>query len=226
MVQLTRSGPVISPAVRHLDRLRTQFDGEHCIRLPGFIDAELLRFIQKQIEHARFDICVHENIGAELTPAEDVTLSLLLFLSNDPKLFEVIRQVTRCGRIGCFTGRVYRMAPGAGHYDSWHSDAAEHRLIGMSVNLGSHSYDGGIFRLREASSKKLLCEVANTGPGDAIVFRIARHLQHCVTTVEGTQPKTAFAGWFKSEPEFLSLLTRTETAGEESLHTGGSGSVE
>ena len=226
MVQLTRSGPVISPAVPHLDRLRTQFDGEHCIRLPGFIDAELLRFIQKQIEHAGFDVCVHENIGVELTLAEDITLSLLLFLSNDPKLFEVVRQVTRCDHIGSFMGRVYRMAPGAGHYDSWHSDTAAHRLIGMSVNLGAHSYDGGVFRLREVSSKKLLCEVANTGPGDAIVFRIAKHLEHCVTTVEGTVPKTAFAGWFKSEPEFRALLTRTETAGEESLHTGGSGSVE
>jgi hypothetical protein len=226
VIQLTRSGPVISPAARHLDRLRTQFDGEHCIRLPAFIDAELLRFIQKHFEHARFDIYVHKNIGVELSLAENVALSLLLFLSNDPKLFDVIRQITGCDRIGCFVGRVYRMAPGAGHYDSWHDDTLEHRLIGMSVNLGAHSYDGGIFRLREASSKKLLCEAVNTGPGDAIVFRIARHLEHCVTTVEGTEPKTAFAGWFKSEPEFLSLLTRTETAREESLHTGGSGSVE
>lgn len=226
MVHLTRSGPVISLAVHHRDRLRTQFDRDHCIRMPGFFDVELLRFVQKQIEHARFDVRVHKNIGVELCLTEDVTLSLLLFLSNDPTLFEVIRQVTGCGRIGCFIGRVYRMAPGAGHYDSWHSDTTDHRLIGMSVNLGADSYDGGIFRLREASSKKLLCEVGNTGPGDAIVFRIAKHLEHCVTTVEGTQPKTAFAGWFKSEPEFLSLLTRTESAGEESLHTGGSGSVE
>jgi hypothetical protein len=191
-----------------MDRLRTQFDGEHCIRLPGFIDAELLRFIHKRFEHARFDVRVHQNIGVELSLADNVTLSLLHFLSNAPTLFDVIRQMTGCGRIGCFIGRVYRMAPGAGHYDSWHSDTTDHRLIGMSVNLGAPSYAGGIFRLREASSKKILCEAVNTGPGDAIVFRIARHLEHCVTAVEGTVPKTAFAGWFKSEPEFLSLLSR------------------
>jgi len=75
--------------------------------MPGFIDAELLRFIRKRIEHAGFDTCVPENIGVELTLAEDITLSLLLFLSNDPKLFEVVRQVTRCGRIGSFMGSCF-----------------------------------------------------------------------------------------------------------------------
>lgn len=207
-----------------MDRLRTQFDTEHCVRLPGFLDAELLSSVQKHIERARFDVRVHQNIGVELCSTDDVTLSLLYFVSNDPRLFDVIRQITGCGRIGCFVGRVYRMVPGAGHYDSWHSDTLGNRLIGMSVNLGAHSYDGGVFRLREASSKKSLCETVNTGPGDAIVFRIATHLEHCVTPLEGTMPKTAFAGWFQSEPEFLSLLT--PGAREDAPHAGGSGSVE
>ena len=209
-----------------MERLRTQFDGEHWVRLPGFLDAEVLSFVQKQVEHARFDVRVHQNIGVELCLTDDMALSLLRFLSNDPKLFGVIRQITGCGRIGCFFGRVYRMVPGAGHYDSWHSDMTGNRLIGMSLNLGAHIYSGGVFRLREASSKKLLCEAANTGPGDAIVFRIAAHLEHCVTTLEGTMPKTAFAGWFQSEPEFLSLLTDTQTSPDGPPHTGGSGSME
>jgi hypothetical protein len=211
VVQLTRSGQVVLPSKDDLDRLRTQFDGEHCVRLPGFLDTELLSFVQEQVERARFDVRVHPNISVELCLTDDVTLSLLYFLSNDPRLFHVVRQITGCGRIGCFLGRVYRMVPGAGHYDSWHTDAVGHRLIGMSVNLGAHIYDGGVFRLREAGSKKLLCEAVNTGAGDAIVFRIATHLQHCVTPLEGTMPKTAFAGWFQSEPEFLTLLTHTET---------------
>ena len=213
MVQLTRSGPVISPSVPAVDRLRAQFDSEHCVRLPGFLDAELLSSVQTHIERARFDVRVHQNIGVELCLTGDVTLSLLYFVSNDPRLFDVIRQITGCGRIGCFVGRVYRMVPGAGHYDSWHGDTSGNRLIGMSVNLGAHSYDGGVFRMREANSRKLLCEAVNTGPGDAIVFRIATHLEHCVTPLEGTMPKTAFAGWFQSEPECLSLLTPTKAEG-------------
>lgn len=210
MVQLTRSGVVNLLSVQDLDRLRTQFEGEHCVRLPAFLDADLLSFVQKQVEHAGFDVQHHQNIGVELCSTDVMTLRLLYFVSNDPKLFGVVRQITGCGRIGSFLGRVYRMVAGAGHYDSWHSDAVGHRLIGMSVNLGPQVYDGGIFRLRETHSKKLLCEAVNTGPGDAIVFRIAAHLEHWVTPLEGTMPKTAFAGWFQSEPEFLSLLTPTK----------------
>jgi hypothetical protein len=73
------------------------------------------------------------------------------------------------------------------------------------VSIGS--YEGGLLQLREAGSKEILSEAANTGPGDAILFRIADHPEHRVTALKGTVPKTAFAGWFKSEPEFLSLMT-------------------
>jgi hypothetical protein len=55
--------------------------------------------------------------------------------------------------------------------------------------------------------------VANTGPGDALLFRIARHLTHRVTPVDGTADKTAFAGWFRSEPEFIALLKLGESRG-------------
>ena len=98
-------------------------------------------------------------------------------------MFQMVQQVTGCGPIGCFTGRVYRMLPGPGHYDSWHTDAIEHRIVGMSVNLGRGMYTGGVFQLRELRSQKLLSEVANTGPGDAILFRISPDLAHRVTPV-------------------------------------------
>jgi len=91
----------------------------------------------------------------------------------------------------------------------------DHRLIGLSVNLGMQSYDGGVFQLSERHSKDILCEVANTGSGDGILFRIADNLTHRVTTVEGTAPKTAFAGWFHSEPEFLSLFANGTARGVE-----------
>jgi hypothetical protein len=45
----------------------------------------------------------------------------------------------------------------------------------------------------------MLAEIANTGWGDAMLFRTSKQLQHRVTDVVGNEPKTAFAGWFKSE---------------------------
>jgi len=42
--------------------------------------------------------------------------------------------------------------------------------------------------------------IANTGPGDAIVFRIDGALEHMVTPVSGAVSKIAWAGWFAREP--------------------------
>jgi hypothetical protein len=69
----------------------------------------------------------------------------------------------------------------------------------MSVNLSPEIYGGGTLQLRNAHTRRVLREVANTGPGDAILFQIAPDLQHPVTAVTGAVPKSAFAGWFQSE---------------------------
>ena len=219
MIQLTRSGPTL-PASADLARLRAQFDRQYCIRLEGFLAPALLRFIHDRLEVAEFTERVHDDISAELCLQHDAALDLLHFLGNDERLFTLVQQLTGCSRIGCFLGRIYRMVPGSGHYDSWHADAIDHRLIGMSVNLGAQRYNGGLFQLRECRSPEILCEVANTGPGDAILFRIANQLVHQVTAVEGTIPKTAFAGWFRSEPEFRSLLADRARRGSVATISG------
>ena len=211
MIQLTRSG-LASHRTSDIETLRAQFSDQQCVQLPRFLDPDLLARLQEQVDHAQFDDRVHDDIGRELCMTSNAALSWLYFLANDPEVFRMVQQVTGCGPIGCFTGRVYRMLPGPGHYDSWHTDALEHRVVGMSVNLGRGIYTGGVFELRELRSQKLLSEVANTGPGDAILFRISRDLAHRVTPVAGIADKTAFAGWFRSEPAFASLLKLGERA--------------
>ena len=210
MVQLTRSGLNVSGSADDLYRLRAQFDRQHCIQLRGLLDADVFGFIQRQIDHAEFVDKTHENIGVELCMTDNAALNLLFFLSNDDRFFQLVRELTGCDRIGAFMGRVYRMVPGTGHYDSWHNDCVAHRMIGMSVNLSPQIYAGGVFQLRERRSQEILTEAPNTGPGDAILFRIADHVEHRVTSVDGAVPKTAFAGWFVSEPDFLSLLGRDD----------------
>ena len=102
------------------------------------------------------------------------------------------------------------MAPGADHFDSWHADIGtthRDRLVGMSINLSPRPYQGGVFRLREEASAHIFCELSNTGPGDAICFRISSALKHMVTPLVGTEQKTAFAGWFRSgDCDFYSML--------------------
>jgi hypothetical protein len=111
-----------------------------------------------------------------------------------------VETLTGCAPIARFSGRVYRMIPGPQHYDSWHSDSEEERLIGLSLNLSEEVFAGSIFQLRAVGSDRVLCEVANTGFGDAVLFRIAPDLLHRITPLEGAVPKTAYAGWFRSSP--------------------------
>ena len=206
-IQLTRSGTEFQGSEKDLDRLRLRFTRQQCVRLPRLLELELLRVIWEQIGKAEFHARAHEGIGVEFCMKENITLHLLHFLVNNPRLFEIIGEISGYGPIGSFEGRVYRMMTKRGHYDSWHGDMYEHRLIGMSINLSTEVYCGGIFQLRERGrGTQILSEMTNTGFGDALLFQIAPHLVHRITPLEGTVPKTAFAGWFKSEPDFRSLI--------------------
>jgi len=98
--------------------------------------------------------------------------------------------------------------PGNDHYDLWHNDMVEDHMLAMSINLSSEIYSGGILQIRDKYSQRIVHEVANLGFGDAIVFRLAGSLEHRITNVEGTVPKTAFAGWFRSQTNFFSLLKK------------------
>jgi predicted 2-oxoglutarate/Fe(II)-dependent dioxygenase YbiX len=75
----------------------------------------------------------------------------------------------------------------------------------MSVNLGPGSYDGGLLEFRDRASETILDRVSNTGPGDALLFRIDASLQHRATPVTAGF-KTAFAGWYYGDQSYPARL--------------------
>lgn len=214
MIQLTRSGTVVSASPRDLDHLRERFEREHCVRLPQFLEPGLCRFIQSEIDRAQFHERVYEDMEPvlrDLTMTTNVADGMLdLLLMNDAKLFEFIQCVTGSGPIGSFAGRVYRLIPGQHHYEAWHDDLGGHRLVAISINLGRERYAGGVLQIRERASGAIVHESANTGAGDAIVFRLSRLLEHRVTKLQGHVAKTAFSGWFCSQP-VLDLMVALRT---------------
>jgi hypothetical protein len=186
--------------------MRRDFDRSHAIRLPGFFHPELLDLVGRSIRAASFFDRADEGLTREQCMENNGMLGMLYLIANDGRLFDIIGRVTGCGHIDSFIGRVYLMRGAAGHYDAWHSDVNGVRLIGMSVNLSEGTFEGGRFELRQRGSDSADWAVANTGPGDAILFRIADGLQHRVTNVDGDVARVAFAGWFQSGPDLLSLL--------------------
>ncbi len=208
MIRIGRSSVVCSDRAKDHAALAAEFNHQHYLRLSELLDPGLLHSIQLEIDRGEFYKRVHKGIGNDLClkGGGSTAFGALLFLMNDEELFQIIQDITKCARIGCFDGRVYRVTPGQGHRDSWHDDQIEQRLVGLTLNLSKEVYDGGILQIRDRNSGKILSEVANVGIGDAVVFRLSSRLEHRITEVKGKASKTAFAGWFRAKPDFLTLL--------------------
>ena len=207
MIQLTKSGLACEC---DLNTLMHQFSEQHTARLRQLLHPDLIQMILEDLECGAWMPRDHGAIGRELLLDGVRAVGVLRFVVNTPEFLKTVERITQCGSISVFDGRIYRMAPGTDHYDSWHDDTNDNRLVGMSVNLGSLPYLGGVFQLRKNSCEEILCEVPNVVQGDAILFRISPELKHRITPVQGTQPKTAFAGWFRSAaPDFFSELVHS-----------------
>jgi hypothetical protein len=186
--------------------LREAFRRDYCVLLPGFFDAGFTDEISHAIQQAAFYHRQHGKIGSEGCMEANPTLARLLFAINDPRVFGAIDAITGCGSIGCFDGRVYRLGASGSDGDSWHNDLGDNRLVALSVNVGIEPYLGGELQIRDVRSGEIVNCVRNADPGDAVLFRISPDLEHQVTPVEGSSPRTAFAGWFKSRPSFRAVI--------------------
>ncbi|MBV8858240.1 MAG: 2OG-Fe(II) oxygenase [Acidobacteria bacterium] len=208
VVRLTRSGPVVSGSDEELSRLRAHFEGRHYLALPGFLDPALLDTLRAKLKASDF-ARIDRAVGSELRPLDSAPYFALELLLNSRRVLELIPRLTGCPPVACFTGRIYRRAPGESHVSRWHTDLNEDgRMVTLSLNLSDELYRGGTTLLREAATGRVVCELPNTGFGDAILFPIDPRFEHRVLDVEGDAPKTALAGWFNSKPDPRHLFTR------------------
>ena len=211
LIQITNSGIAFSGSEYDLEELHNKYKEQHYIKLPNLLAPELLKFVQQNIEQAEFTTLVHHDqgdAGLDLRMTNNSTHYLLHTRVNDSKFLNLIKKVTGVDQLKYFIGRVYRMVPGLGHYDNWHSDTLGYRILTMSINLSTDVYSGGILKIRDKKTKEIIQEVGNTGFGDTIIFPIYPHQEHMLTKVEGSVAKTAFAGWFNSQIDYHSFLKK------------------
>jgi hypothetical protein len=212
--RLTRLGFSCDATTSQMRAAREQFEQHDFLRLPGFIEPTLLRVVQGALRRAGFKEREYE-VGRDLTLSDNSLTNVFNVLMNDPKLFRVIRGITGCGRIGCFMGRLYQMVAQRGQAFNWHDDMLNDRKVAISINVSDATYRGGTLQIRDTSSG-VRATIPNLGFGDAIIFRVAEHLEHRVTPVVGKFPKTAVTGWFCSRPKYISvhreMVARSESA--------------
>jgi hypothetical protein len=208
LMQIDRAGTRLE--LEGAEIARAHFDRHHWLKLPKLLTAPTLSDVRRQLASAAFVEVRHTNVTP---PSIDVCMepnalsAMLELFCNDPVVLGAVEALTGCAPLVRFDGFVYRLAPGGGHHHNWHNDVLQGRRVAMSINLEVRPYEGGKLLIRARHTECVLAEVENTGPGDAVLFRIDPALQHRATTVtQGT--KTAFAGWFRSEAPLRAALAQ------------------
>jgi hypothetical protein len=184
-----------------LGALRAEFSERQAVLVPRLLGPDLLGDVRWQLGSAPFAQRDYDGLAGELALDQSVSLvARLLFLVNDPELLRAMEAITGQRPLVRFDGRVYRRVATPEHYDNWHDDLHDrNHLVAMSVNLSDEPYEGGVLKLRRKGTETTLAQLHNTGPGDAILFRVAGELEHRVTSVSDGV-KTALAGWFSLAP--------------------------
>lgn len=204
---------LLLPSDESLSRMRQDFNKQQSLYLPGFVDSSLLDHINAGLQTAKFHQTKHldsrnrEFARDETIDGRNVVTHVLHLMLNNPALFSAVRSLTESPPIGSFVGRIYRSVSGSDHHLSWHDDSENpSRLIGLSINFSKLPYSGGLFQIRDRTSRVILNEIENTQAGGAIIFRISAELQHRITAIEGDNPKIAGAGWFSADANGLTNL--------------------
>jgi 2OG-Fe(II) oxygenase superfamily/Coenzyme PQQ synthesis protein D (PqqD) len=224
IARMTTRGIVTGAKTEDWRRIRATFKRENYLRIPGFVEAELLAVMRKYLRSAHFEESEYGAVGRDLALWNSPVAGALHLLMNDPALLDCVRRISGCGPVASFTGRLYRMVARPGMDFDWHSDLKENDSrvgVAMTINLGARPYRGGTLQMRHVDHEAIT-EIPNAGPGDAIIFRLARDLRHRVTPVEGKAPKTAFTGWFMAAPN-CAELRREWLAGSNEVNDAGPG---
>lgn len=216
MIRLTRKGVMLQSSAEWMEGLREQFATRHYVLLPQLVERELFREILSEIKDSNFISYTHETLGSETQIQEGFSITILHFLMNMPGFTEFLGEVTGCGAMGHFAGRIYRLVEANEQQFDWHDDviSGTDRVLALSMNLSGEPFQGGELQLRNQQTGEILGEVANTGFGDAVIFRVADGLEHRVLGVRGKNPKLAFVGWYHANKNLHTLIREKVAAGQ------------
>lgn len=128
--------------------------------------------------------------------APNALSAFLLFKVCDPEMFRLVESLTNRGPVANFSGRTYRMIPGARHISPWHDDAVQGRRAALTINLSPEPFEGAKLQIKRVVDDEIVTELGDLRFGDAVLIAVSRDYQHRNSPLLGTKPKTSYAGFF------------------------------
>ncbi len=118
------------------------------------------------------------------------------------ELVRWLEGVTACGPLADVDGRIVQTWPRPDDQLVWHDDLTERRRrLAITINLTEQPYEGGLFELRDARRGTLLFQHRHDALGTALIFEVARGLEHRVLPLTAGGPRRVYTGWFFSGEE-------------------------
>lgn len=161
------------------------------------LDAALLARLNGICDRATFAPEPVEGLGhrhLEQPPVAGGALGLFLKRAD---LLGWLERVTGRGPIRTVEGGVVETHCKPGDELAWHDDLNnDSRLLALTIALGDTAFEGGGFELRRKGSEALLRAYTPDTPGTALIFDVARDIEHRVLPVTAGGPRRVFTGWF------------------------------
>lgn len=204
MIRLTTAGPEVMDQPGW-EAGKQAFADRHFVVLKGFLAGALLERAWRLVDVSQFRVREDKLPSGEVWCVEltawryGPVRAMFRMLLNNQRLFAIVDELA-AEPVGTFEGRLFKSLPNSNHYDDWHEDVGAGRQLGLSINLARVPYVGGELEVRD-NRRKTKHRIASA-PGDAILFRIARGVEHHVLPVRGTVAKCTFAGWFSAGRDY------------------------
>ena len=175
---------------------RADFARTHALHLAQLFEPAFLKALLRLSASTQFkpgsDAPGFREVEASPQPAGRV-MNLAL---NRPELLRWLEDVTGCGHLNAFEGRLVQTLNRPGDLLLWHDDqrTTEGRRLALVVDLSTESYEGGEFQIRHKGGENLF-EHHYERAGSALIFEVNSTLEHRVLPLSAGGPRRVFAGW-------------------------------
>lgn len=184
------------------DDVSADFARCRAFHAPGAVDGDFLARLLGLCNRGTFVPDVVEGLGLRQIETPGITGGALTLALKRPNLLLWIEQVTGCGPLESVEGRVVQTFPAPDHQLTWHDDRNDpRRRLAITINLSEETYDGGLFELRSTVTGEILLHHRHVAQGAALIFEVAKGLEHRVLPLTSGGPRRVYTGWFlRREP--------------------------